>query len=219
MPTAAEFPAALNRQILASLYKLLPPPIPNTTDACAERDQEALAMAAALHPEDAFDAELVSQIVGAQFHAKQCLEEAGDLVDDRPAAQRCRNQAASMMRQMQSGTRLLQRTQAAREKALAEMQPAALRAAGYWFRDVSVQAPEPEPAPDEEEVAPFDQLSPAEQYVIMYPKRAALIRATGGLPSPLTFGPPEPDIVDAVVHGATVVFRRLDQEFSLQPAL
>jgi hypothetical protein len=50
----------------------------------------------------------------------------------------------------------LKRDQAARDKAEAEMQPAAMERAGYWIRDVSVPAPNeapPEPAPTEPDIA------------------------------------------------------------------
>jgi hypothetical protein len=36
----------------------------------------------------------------------------------------------------------------------------------------------------------------------MYPDRVRRIRAAGGLPPDLDFGPPEPEIVDAILRGA-----------------
>jgi hypothetical protein len=63
-----------------------------------------------------------------------------------------------------------------------------------------VPAPEPssEPAPPPQ----FAELTEAERYVTLYPDRAARIRAAGGLPADLDFGPPEPDLVAAIVNGA-----------------
>ena len=54
-------------------------------------------------------------------------------------------------------------------------------------------------------------LTEAEQYAAIYPDRAALIRATGGLPPKPSFGPPEPDIVEALVNGTSPILRALDR--------
>ena len=56
----------------------------------------------------------------------------------------------------------------------------------------------------------FCDLSEAEQYAAIYPERAARIRAHGGLPVRLDFGPPEPEIVDALVNGTSPMLRALD---------
>jgi hypothetical protein len=45
-------------------------------------------------------------------------------------------------------------------------------------------------------------MTEAEQYAVLYPNRARRIRAEGGLPARLDYGPPEPHIVDAIVNGA-----------------
>jgi hypothetical protein len=66
------------------------------------------------------------------------------------------------------------------------------------------------PAPAEPAIIPFEQRTPAEQYALLYPARAALIRASGGLPPRLTFGPPDPDIVAALVHGTSPILTALD---------
>jgi hypothetical protein len=39
---------------------------------------------------------------------------------------------------------------------------------------------------------------------------AARIRAHGGLPVRLDFGPPEPEMVDALVNGTSPILRALD---------
>jgi hypothetical protein len=46
-------------------------------------------------------------------------------------------------------------------------------------------------------------LTEAERYAVIYPDRAARIRAAGGLPADLDFGPPEPALVRDIVHGAS----------------
>ena len=99
------------------------------------------------------------------------------------------------------------------------MHPAAMERAGYWFRDVSVPLPEPAPAQPEAAVpapAPaaarpeFSERTEAEQYALIHPRRAARIRAAGGLPTPCDFGPPEPAIVAELVHGTSPILRALD---------
>jgi len=143
---------------------------------------------------------------------------------------RCRAQAAAIacperrpgLRHSQAGLRTLLRMRSDREKAEAAMHPPTMQRAGYWFRDVSVPAPAPEPVPDEarppalgegrgpEPPVQTDLEAEAEQYAAIYPDRAARIRVVGGLPSPLTFGPPTPELVQAIVSGTTPNLRALD---------
>ena len=80
-------------------------------------------------------------------HADDSLRSASLAANDPMEQRRCRAQAVSMARQSDAALRTLLRMQATREKQLAETHPAAMERAGYWFRDVSVPAPEPEPAP------------------------------------------------------------------------
>ena len=47
-------------------------------------------------------------------------------------------------------------------------------------------------------------MSEAEQYAALYPERAARIRAEGGLPALLDFGPPKTEIVDDIWYMAPV---------------
>jgi hypothetical protein len=61
--------------------------------------------------------------VAADAHAKDCLRLTA------AEARRCRAQAALMMWQMLSGTRLLERRQAAREEALQALEPRAMQRA------------------------------------------------------------------------------------------
>jgi hypothetical protein len=108
------------------------------------------------------------------------------------------------------------------------MHPAAMERAGYWFREVSVpepaasRAPADAPQPAEAQSAearsaearsteaqsaePWPEPTQAEidaeaeRYAVIYPDRAARIRAAGGLPVRLDFGPPEPAIVAALLR-------------------
>jgi hypothetical protein len=204
MHTIPNLPDSITREAFASLCALIPPFPTDTPEARASREDAAIAAVAALHPADAFEADLAVQIVGAGAHAKACLRQAAEAGADVAEARRCLAQAANMMRCVQSGERTLARRQAAREKAEAEMQPAAMERAGYWWRDCSVPAVEEPPEPEP------DIAAEADKYAVIYPQRAAAIRASGGLPEPCRFGPPSPELIRAIVSGTSPTLRALD---------
>jgi len=194
------------RETYAYLCSQLPPPPDDTPpEANAERERRAMDAVVALTPMDAFEARLAARIVAMDDHAADSLRLAGLHPDDAMEIRRCRAQAASMARQSDSALRSLLRIQATREKQEAAMHPAALERAGYWFRDISVPAPAPvappPPAAAEPEPAPANTAAEATRYAVIYPDRAARIRAAGGLPADLDFGPPEPALVAALLRG------------------
>ncbi len=84
----------------------------------------------ALNPDNAFEARFAVRDVSTDAHAADALRSAALLADDPEAVRRCRAQAT-------------------REKQLAAMHPAAMRRAGYWFKEVAVPPPPPE-APEAE---------------------------------------------------------------------
>ncbi len=179
-----------------------------------------MAEIAALHPADAIEGELAVQVVAAGAWAKDSLRLAREYRNDLAETVRCRAQAMTMMRQMQTALSKLERRQATREKAEAEMQPAAMQRAGWWFREATVPAEPAEPAPPTEPATPpqeFGALTEAEQYAVLYPERAARIRAAGGLPAPLDFGPPEPTLIDALVSGTGPILQALDRPPLVSP--
>jgi hypothetical protein len=211
MHTLPNLPAAVSHEIFATLCAALPAPASDTPENRAARDEAGMAAVAALHPTDAFEAKLAAEIVVADAYVMDSLRLAGQYRDDLAATLRCRAQATSMMRQMRGGLRELQRIQAEREKAEAAIHPAAMQSAGDWFCDASVPLPDQTEALDQTEAPDWPGLTEAEQYAALYPDRAALIRAAGGLPARLNFGPPEPDIVAAIVRGRSPALRALDR--------
>ncbi len=225
--TLPNLPASVTYDVLHTLRTTLPPPVTDTPGDLEARIETAMAAVVAYRPADISEALLAAQIVAADAHAKDCFRLAVKPGQDAETTRRCRGQAAAMMRLMQSGLRALQRTQEMREKAEAAMHSAAMERAGYWFRDVAVPAPAASPALAEAPAphldapsAPsaaavhdkpvFDAVAEAEHYALIHPDRAAQIRAHGGLPSRLTFGPPEPAIVAALVNGASPALRTID---------
>jgi hypothetical protein len=216
-------PDKLAREIYAELCRDLPPPSPDTSEARTARDDRAMAAVAALIPENAFEAELAAQIVAKDFHAKHALRDASrpNLTVD--ALNNLRNQASRMDRDSQSGLRNLLRLQAVRQKAEDAARPAAMERAGYWYKDSLEMAGRPLPslAPEPDDDAPppgeaprrvLSQMDPAEQFAAIYPQRAALIRAYGGLPPNINFGAPAPDLVAAIVASTSPIMLALDQE-------
>ena len=188
-----EPPAANRREIFARLCGELPPPVPDTPDLRAARDQDAMDAVVALHPADAFEARLAVRIVAMDSHAGDCLRSAGLVGDDPEKVRRCRAQAASMARQSDAALRSLQRMQATRDKQLAEQHPAAMERAGYWFKEIV--PPDPAPPPFFFFFFKKKKKKKKKKKNPPPPHRAERIRAAGGLPARLDFGAPKPEIV------------------------
>ncbi len=138
-----------------------------------------------------------------------------------------RAQAATMMRQSQGAVRLLLRVQAARRQIEADS-AAADRAAwtehcatGTMVQALSSALPafvaDPPPPPPPPQVPPApepkpDPIAEAEEYAVIYPQRAALIRRLGRVPDAVSFGPPEDYLVRALVTGRTPALLALDRQ-------
>jgi hypothetical protein len=122
------------RETFAYLCSMLPKPPDDTPDVRAVRNMGAMDAVAALNPCDAFEARLAARIVAMDAHAADALRSASLAVNDPAAMHRCRAQAASMSRQSDAALRTLLRMQAMREKQMAEIHPAAMERAGYWFQ-------------------------------------------------------------------------------------
>jgi hypothetical protein len=208
-------PAANRREIFARLCGELPPAVPDTPDATAKRDEDAMDAVVALHPGDAFEARLAVRIVAMDAHAGDSLRSAGLAAADPAEVRRCRAQATSMARQADAALRSLLRIQATHAKQLADQHPAAMERAGYWFKEIVPSGPAPPPpAAARSDVEPerteADIDAEADLYVVMYPDRAERIRAAGGLPARLDFGAPGPEIVARLLKA-----KRLNGKFPM----
>ena len=216
MHTLPHLPDSIAHEVFATLANQLPAPVPDNPDARASQLDYAMQAVAALHPDDAFEAMQATEIVIAKAHAGESFRIAALLINDAAGAHRHRAQAISLLRQSESGLRSFRRERAARDKAFAERHPAAMERAGYWFRDVSIPAPDPAPAeaapppPADPPKREFKDMTEAEQYAVNYPKRAALIRAHGGLPPNLDFGPPRPALVRDILASKSPILLALD---------
>jgi hypothetical protein len=151
-------------------------------------------------------------------------------------ALKCTAQAASMMRQSHSAIRSLQQMQAIRIKRDSNETAAAAAALAEHIAASSMTtrlsppaAPEPAEAPPplEPEQPPAPEIampkaamrtaeppqrSDAEIYAILHPRRAALIRRHGGVPPDATFGPPDDDLVRALLESRSPVVLAVDSE-------
>jgi hypothetical protein len=230
-----QLPRDLYHQIVHTLRTALPPPATDTPQAAgsdpgqalARRDNAAIAEVASLLPANAEEVTLAAQFVAASAQALDCLRLAREHAADLWLVLKCSAQAAAMMRQARSARSLLLQVQATRQKREADGVAAGKAAwiehcavglmAGALGRDPPAEpppvpaaepAPVPMPAPQSGDACP--RLAEAEQYALIYRRRAALIRSLGGLPDKCDFGPPSPELVAAIVTGTSPILRALD---------
>ncbi len=209
--------------LIHTLRGSLPPPVTDTPEDLARRDNAAIAHVASLLPVNADEANLAVQHVAANAAAMDCLRIAREYAtSDHAFFLKFNARAISMMRQARAARELLLRVQAERRAREAD-HAAADRAA--WTEHCAIglmtdalgtpppppmaEPPPPPPQQPTEEPA-ADPIAEAEQYAIIYPQRAARIRILGGLPQPLDFGPPSPELVQAIITGDTPTLRALD---------
>lgn len=207
-------------QLVHELQTSLPPPVDDTPEARVHRDRAAMADVASMLPANGEEARLAARCISADAQATECMRQAHKHRDDIVTFLKCNAQAASMMRQSNAARSLLARLQAARRKREADE---TLRTQDAWTEHAAlglmaavVDQPAPKPPPPASPPEPepedkFRQLTEAEQYAVNYPRRAALIRALGGLPEPCNFGPPSPELVHAIVISTSPILLELDQ--------
>ena len=210
---ALQLPRDIYYLVVYTLRGMLPPPETDTPEAEARRDRAAIALVASMLPANGEEAHLAARSVGFAIYAMDCLRQARDFRGDPPFFLKCNAQAVSTERKAQSARSLLLRLQAERRKREADNATADKAA---WSEHCAIglmadalghaspaatPTPPPDPQPPEEP-AP-DPLAEADQYAVLYPQRAARIRALGGLPQPCDFGPPPPELVHAIVTGTS----------------
>lgn len=228
-PGAPDLSLLLSRstywQIVADLQASLPPPPDDTSAARAHRDRAAIAAIGSMLPANAEEARIALRCVIADAQAIEAVRQSRLRPDDFAAMMRCNAWCASMMRQANAARALLARVQTIRRKREADgtalNQDSWIEHAvvGLLAEAMDLPAPEPPPpAPEPEPEDKFRQLTEAEQYAVTYPRRAALIRSLGRLPEPCNFGPPPPELVEAIVTGTSPILLELDRPPSLVPA-
>jgi hypothetical protein len=188
-PTDAlpKLPPTIARHTVFLLMESLPPPLTDTPEERAARDEAAIASLAVLNPGDAYEARLAARAIAADARATECLRLASvpKLHPDR--VDQCLRQANAMMRASEAALRSLRAMQAAREKAEAAAQ--------------SAPAPAPLPA--------GDVVAEADRFARRRPNEAGLIRRLGRLPEGLA--PMAPEVVQVIITGTTPALRALDR--------
>jgi hypothetical protein len=219
-----QLPRDMYYQVIHTLRGAMPPPVTKSPEDLVRRDNAAIAQVACLLPANADEANIAAQYVAASAQALDCLRLAREFPAGEALILKCSAQAASMMREARAARSLLMRVQALRQKR--EADHTALDQAA-WIEHCAINlmadalgrtppAPIAEPPPPPVSTPVVSTLQPdpaaeAEQYAIIYPRRAALIRSLGGLPDRLDFGPPAPALVHAIVTGTSPTLRALDR--------
>ena len=176
-------------------------------------------------PVNAEEARIAARVVTADAQARDCIRHARALFNDPIPAMKCHAQANHFMRTANAARSLLLRVQAARHKREAIQ---ATRDQDAWTitrrrgpparrrRPAPTAPPPPPPATDDDDR--FARYDAAEQYALLYPRRAAEIRAYGGVPPTATYGPPEPETVRALIASTSPILQQIDQEYAAPAA-
>jgi hypothetical protein len=170
-------------------------------------------------------------VAATSAHAIECLRLAQEHRGNLTAFLRCEARADSMQRQARGFRTMLLRVQAERrrrETDNAATEPGRLdralrhRPNGDALGRAPLAAmaeppPDPDPVREAEPTAEpqADIAAEADYYAAVYPQRAALIRALGGLPETVmagldpAIGPPSSEMVHAIVTGTSPVLQAL----------
>ncbi|HME26619.1 MAG TPA: hypothetical protein VKI44_35730 [Acetobacteraceae bacterium] len=223
-------PKAVWRTIVADLYAGIPPPTLTNPELIAERVHAAIATIASMCPVNAEEANIAARVVIADAQAKDSIRHARTVFSDPGAAMKCQAQASHMMRTANAARSLLLRVQAARHKrdavqAAREQDAWTIHATeGLLLAADGQPATQPPPPPQAEPEPPpppvtgdddkFARYDAAEQYALLHPRRAAEIRAYGGVPPTATYGPPEPETVLALITSTSLILQQIDKEYA-----
>ncbi len=216
-----QLPKAVYRIIIADLYAGLPAPQLTDPELIAERVHAGIAEIAAMCPVNAEEARIAVRVVTADAQARDCIRHARTLFNDPISAMKCHAQANHYMRTANAARSLLLRVQTARRKR--DSVPAAREQDAWTIHateglllaadgHATAAPPPPQAADDDDEK--FARYDAAEQYALIYPRRAAEIRACGGVPPTATYGLPEPDTVRALIASTSPILQQIDQEYA-----
>jgi hypothetical protein len=183
-----QLPPSIARHTMFMLLESLPPPLSDTAEERAARDEAAIASLAVLRPADAFEARLAARAVSADARATECLRLASVPKAHPDRVDQCVRQANAMMRASEAALRSLRVMQAVREKA---------------------EHAVPQTTPAAAEPPARDTAAEAEQYARRNPKDVARIRRLGRLPD--GHAPMPPALVQAIVTGTSPALRALDR--------
>lgn len=214
-----QLPKAVYRCIIADLYAFVPSPDVTDPELIAERVRAAIADIASMVPVNADEASIALRVVLADAQARDCMRHARTHFNDAGVAMKCRSQASHCQRTANAARALLLRVQAARRKREAvpkscEQDAWSIHATESYLlaadgRPVAAPPPPPSPATTDDNSEP--RHTPAELYAIMYPQRAAAIRASGGMPPDARFDRPPPDVLGELLAGTSPILKQIDE--------
>ena len=218
--------AAGFRVIAHKLRNEIPPPSTSDPDEIALLLDGAIAEVASMLPANIEEAKIAARAVSADAQASDCIRHARRLFNEPAAAMKCYAQASHMMRTANAARALLLRLQTDRRKREAvrancdqdrwtEHSAAGLMAATRDHAPAPEPPPPPAPPPPPEDAGDkFARYDPAEQYGVINPRRAAEIRAFGGVPPTASYGHPEPELVRALIASTSPILQKIDQEYA-----
>jgi hypothetical protein len=213
-------PKAVYRTIVADLYTDIPSPHLTDPELIAERVHAAIAEIASMCPVNAEEARIAARVVTADTQARDCIRHARALFSDTIPAMKCQAQASHLMRTANAARSLLLRVQVARRKRdsvqdTREQDAWTTHAAeGLLLAADSHATAEPPPPPATDDDNKFARYDAAEQYALMYPRRAAEIRACRGVPPTAAYGLPEPETVAALIASTSPILQQIDEEYA-----
>jgi hypothetical protein len=219
------------RHLLNVMRRALPAPWPDTGEAYARRDQEAICQVAELRPVGINELALAVQFVAFQAEALECLSRARHSHWSPADVTRASSQARSMLRAAQSALGQLQRMQAMRERraqepGLAEQDRAVTEEVRARLTEALAAElvppppppPEPEPAPEPEPGPITDELiHAANTYAELYPHRITFIRKHGGVPNFASFSLTDKELIHAILHADTPRLNALNPKPKVYP--
>ena len=221
--------------LVRKLYSMLPFDRRASDEERERMGRAALAQLAAMAPANADEADLAAHYVAATAHATDCLRTAVRNTGYHDCVEGLRKQAGAMLREARGHRSLLLRVQTARLKRdtddtarerdawtaqsamglmMQAFEPEVVEPeAAVVAEPEVVAAPEPVAEADAEPKvrSELDLKVEAEYYAIHYPRRARLIRKLGGVPPDCDFGPPDPELVKAIINGTTTALRSSDK--------
>jgi len=219
---ALQLPRDMYYQLIHTICGCMPPPRTDSPEDRIRRENAIIARIASMLPANADEANIAAQCITAQAQADECVRLSQEHRADDQLFMRFTALAAGMMRESRSARSLLLRVQARREKR--EADAGALNQAN-WTEHCAIglmtdalgragpspmEEPAPPPAPLEEAEPQTELAVEADQYALIHPRRAALMRRLGGLPEKCTFGPPAAELVEAIVSGSSSILCALD---------
>jgi hypothetical protein len=229
---------AVYRDAVYQLHKELPPPDVDDPELLRQIIEAAIADIASMLPANGDETRIAVRTVVADARADECARHARALFNDHAGAVKCLGLANNFTRTANASRALLHRVQAARRKH--EAIPANCEK-DCWTEEALVSfmakahrktmppaaaqptlpAQDTPPTQDTPSVHgtrsgedPFAAYTEAERYAILYPYRAAGIRAHGGVPPDAPYEHPGSGLVADIVASTSDVLVLIDEQFA-----